>query len=140
MVEKDKEKTAFRLLAGLWQWTRMPFGLNNSPATFSRLMRQVFNHIPPDRLVLYMDDLCVISKTFPEHLERLQEVFTTLRKHNLKIRATKCKFATAEATFLGLLITRDGVTPEVIKLSQLDHWKTLRDVKEVQKFLGLCGL
>lgn len=139
MSRQDREKTAFRSPTGLWQWTRMPFGLKNSPATFTRLMHLVFNHIPPDRLVLYMDDLCVVSQTFQEHLERLQEVFATLRKHNLKIKAAKCRFATSEASFLGHRITRDGVAPEPGKLTQLDNWKTLHNVKEVQKFLGVCG-
>ena len=85
----------------------MLFGLKNLPATFSCLIHHVFNHIPPDCLVLYMNDFYVISRTFPEHLERLQEVFTTLRKYNLKMKARKRKFETAEAFFLGVRITRD---------------------------------
>lgn len=139
MSLKDREKTAFRSPTGLWQWTRMPFGLKNAPATFSRLMRQVFNHIPPDRLVLYMDDLCVISFTFEEHLKGLREVFAALRQHNLKIKASKCSFGMPEASFLGHRITRDGVAPEPDKLTKLDNWQTLRNTKEVQRFLGFCG-
>ena len=56
----------------------------------------------------------------------------------MKIRATKCKFATTEASFLGHRITREVVAPEQNKLSQLDHWKTLRNVIEVLKFLRPC--
>ena len=41
MSEEDKEKTAFSVGNGLWQFTVMPFGLCNAPATFERLMDHV---------------------------------------------------------------------------------------------------
>ena len=84
---KDKVKTAFRSPVGLWQWTRMPQGLKNSPATWCRLMQKVFNTIPTERLILYMDDICFVSNSFEHHLRRLQEVFDCLRQHGLKIKA-----------------------------------------------------
>ena len=65
----------------------MPYGLKGSPATFSRLMHKVLGHIPPSRLALYMDDICIISKTFEKHLVNLQEVFGAINVHGLKIKA-----------------------------------------------------
>ena len=37
----DREKSAFCLDRGLWQFTVMPFGLCNAPSTFERLMERV---------------------------------------------------------------------------------------------------
>ena len=47
LAEKDRVETAFRSPTGFWEWTRMPYGLKGSPATFSRLMHKVLDHIPP---------------------------------------------------------------------------------------------
>ena len=136
---KDKEKTAFRSPVGLWQWTRMPQGLKNSPATWCRLMQKVFNTIPTERLILYMDDICVVSNSFEDHLRRLQEVFDCLRQHGLKIKAKKCHLAKDEVVWLGHKVSRAGVTPDREKVSAVCQWQTLTNVKEVQTFLGVCG-
>ena len=145
------KKTAVRSPVGLWQWTRMPQGLKNSPATWCRLMQKVFNTIPTDRLILYMNDICVVSNSFEDHLQRLQEVFDCLRKHGLKIRAKKCHSAKDEVIWLGHKVSRAGVTPDAEKdprcgesfcyLSVADskQYKRRNNIKEVQTFLGVCG-
>ena len=106
---KDKEKTAFCSPVGLWQWTNMPQGLKNSPATWCHLMQKVFNTIPTERLILYMDDICVVSNSFEDHLRHLQEVFDCLRQHGLKIKAKKCHLAKDEVVWLGHKVSRAGV-------------------------------
>jgi hypothetical protein len=93
LAKEDRPKTAFRSPTGFWECTRMPYCLKGSPATFSRLMQKVLGHIPPHRLALYMDDICIISKTFEEHLVNLQGVFDALRQHGLRVKAKKCAFA-----------------------------------------------
>lgn len=87
--EKDQHKTAFSTPFGLYEYQRMPMGLKNSPATFQRLMFIVFGDMNIEKLLIYLDDLIVFSKTFDEHLERLQQVFDRLRKHGLKLKPSK---------------------------------------------------
>ena len=70
----DKEKTAFSTGQGLWQFTVMPFGLCNAPATFERLMEQVFRGLSLDVCLLYLDDILVPGKTFDHHLDNLTQV------------------------------------------------------------------
>ena len=60
IVEKDKKKTAFRTLSGLYEFNRMPFGLKGALATFCRMMSLVLENLTPIQLVLYMDDLCIV--------------------------------------------------------------------------------
>ena len=64
LAKEDKSKTAFRSPNGLWEWTHMCYGLKGAVPTCCHLMRKIFNHILSHCLALYMDDLCVISKTF----------------------------------------------------------------------------
>ena len=65
--------------AGLYEYTRMPFGLCNSPATFQRLMEACLGDENFETLVLYLDDILVFSSTIEEHIERLDVVFTKLK-------------------------------------------------------------
>ena len=92
IAEDDKAKTAFRTRTGLWEFNRMPFGLKGAPDTFARMMNAALGHITPLQLVLYMDDLCILSDTFEVHLERLERTFIALRQHGLRMNARKCQF------------------------------------------------
>ena len=100
----------------------MCYGLKGSPATFSRLMRKVVNQIPSDRSALYMDDLCVISRTFGDHLRNLQQVFDALRQHGLRVKAKKCALGMQEVKFLGHRVTNDGVQPVQDKVEAMTSW------------------
>ena len=102
-------------------------------------MRKIFNYIPSHHLALYMDDLCVMSKTFSKQLENLQETFDALQKHGLHIKAVKCSFAMGEVTFLGHKITRNGVSPLHSKVEAVQKWPPPANVRDLQRFLGTVG-
>lgn len=93
----SRKYTAFRVFGrGLFQFTRLPFGLVNSPATLSRLMDQIlgYGELEPNVFV-YLDDIVVASNTFEEHIQRLQEVAKRLNAANLSINVEKSKFCVA---------------------------------------------
>ena len=76
IMERDKEKTAFRTSSGqLYKFNQVPFGLCNAPATFSRLMDRVLSGLHWETCLFYLDDIIVFSSTWEEHLARLQQVF-----------------------------------------------------------------
>ena len=91
LSEDAQEKAAFVTRSGLWKWKVMPFGLTSAPATFQRLMEQVLRGLHWKTLLLYLDDVIVISPTFESHLDRLAEVFERLRKAGLKLKPSKCE-------------------------------------------------
>lgn len=92
MDPADKHKTAFITQFGLYKYNRMPFGLSNAPATFSRLMQRCFNELIFQILLVYLQDIIVYSETFKEYLDRLDRVFVRLKEHGLKLKPTKCCF------------------------------------------------
>ena len=91
--KEDVPKTAFRTPFGLYEFLVLPFGLTNAPATFQRLMNEVFHDfIREGFVVVYLDDVLIYSKTEEEHLGQLERVFTHLRKHQLLAKLVKCSF------------------------------------------------
>jgi hypothetical protein len=76
---EDKEKTAFSTGQGLWQFTVMPFGLCNAPATFERLIESVLKCLTYVACLVYLDDVNVVGRTFQEQLDNLRKVFQRLR-------------------------------------------------------------
>ena len=139
VAEADREKTAFRTSSGLWEFTRMPFGLKGAPATFCRLMAHVLGHMSPTQLALYMDDICVISATFDSHLERLEATFKNLLAHGLRIKAHKCSFAMAEVIFCGHKLSAEGIQPSSTKLDAISRLPVPSTPTEVKTFLGATG-
>ena len=110
MAETDKEKTAFSTGSGLYQFNVMPFGLCNAPATFERLMERVLVGLPWHVLLIFFDDVIVHAKSFEEVVRHLQLLFQQFRFANLKLSPKKCVLFQWKVTFLGHIVSGDGVS------------------------------
>ncbi|XP_060564385.1 uncharacterized protein LOC132723637 [Ruditapes philippinarum] len=140
MSEKDKHKTAFSVQGfGLWQFTVMPFGLCNAPATFERLMERVLAGLTWKQCLVYLDDIIAYSKTFEDHLTSLDEIFGRMSEANLKLSPEKCVLFQKQVNFLGHVISSDGVATDPRKIEEVRNWRTPRKVREIRSFLGLCS-
>jgi len=80
-----QEKAAFITRDGLWKWKVLPFGLTFAPTTFQRLMEQVLSGLHWKTLLIYLNDIIVISPDFETHVSRLREVFERLRGAGLRL-------------------------------------------------------
>ena len=138
--EQHKEKTAFRTSSGqLFEFNQLPFGLCNAPATFSRLMDRTLAGLAWNICLYYLDDIIIFSRTWEEHLERLEIVFQRLREANLKLGASKCELAKEEVTFLGYKVTPRGLEPDPRLMEAIASITPPTTVTEVRSFLGLVG-
>ena len=97
--EQDKEKTAFSVPQGHFEFNVMPFGLTNAPATFQRLMECVFSGLVGEQCLIYLDDIIVFSSTFKDHLVRLSGVFQALNDADLQLKPSKCHFSFREVCY-----------------------------------------
>ena len=140
IMERDKEKTAFRTSSGqLYEFNQVPFGLCNSPATFSRLMDRVLSGLHWETCLFYLDDIIVFSSTWGEHLARLRQVFERLKHADLKLGAEKCAFAAKEVRYLGHRVTEEGLLPDSALLAAIWEIPPPKTATEVRSFLGLAG-
>lgn len=85
--EPDIPKTAFNTHSGHYEYLVVAFGLKNDPATFQTLMNLLFSHLP--FVVVYLDDILILSKDEEEHLSHLRQVCEVLRDNKLFAKQSK---------------------------------------------------
>ena len=139
LEEDAKEKTAFSTGTGLWQFTVMPIGLCNAPATFERLMEQVLSGLPTSIALLYLDDILVPGRTFNQQIENLRTVFQRLKSARLKLNPKKCILFRKKVKYLGHVVSAHGVVPDPGKIEAIVTWPRPACVRDVRSFLGLAS-
>ena len=116
MAENSKHKTAFVCHLGQYQYRRMPFGLTNAPATFQRLMSQLFSGKEWEFVSVYLDNVLIASRDIKEHLEHVKKVLQKVSEAGLRLKPSKCVFAAEEIEYLGHTLTTEGVKPNSEKV------------------------
>ena len=117
MHEEDREKTAFIITLGLYEYNRMPFGLCGAPATFQRLMQRCLGDLTFQMLLVYLDDILIYSPSIEHHLEHLNLVVTRLKAHHLKLKPSKCNLFKRQVSYLGHVLSADGIATDESKTS-----------------------
>ena len=92
---------------GLYQYTRLPFGVASAPAMFQRAMDMILQGL--DGVICYIDDILVTGSTDKEHLERLEEVLKRLKEYGLRVKKNKCHFCQPLVEYLGHQVDADGL-------------------------------
>ncbi|CEL53142.1 Retrotransposable element Tf2 155 kDa protein type 2 OS=Schizosaccharomyces pombe (strain 972 / ATCC 24843) GN=Tf2-7 PE=4 SV=1 [Rhizoctonia solani AG-1 IB] len=137
--EGDKWKAAFRSKYGHFKPTGMQFGLTNAPAVFQRFMDDIFRDLLDTTVIVYLDNILIFSNSREEHVQHVKEVLSCLQKHNLFCNPSKCVFFLTEVTYIGLVVTPEGISTEQEKVKAIQEWPESRNVKQVQSFLGFAN-
>ncbi|MCO5551438.1 hypothetical protein L7F22_004941 [Adiantum nelumboides] len=136
---EDIPKTAFNTRFGHYEFVVMPFGLTNAPATFNRLMTDLFREGLDNFVLVFFDDILVYSKTREEHEQHLRQVLEILRTAKLYAKRSKCLFFVEKVAYLGFIVSKDGISPDPAKVEVVVKWPIPQSVSEVRGFLGLTG-
>ena len=137
LTEQSKRLTAFRTSTGCWEYNKMPYGISNAPSTMQRLMLQVTNGLVNTNV--FLDDVLIHGKTLLECEANLDRVLRRLSEHNLTIALEKCSFFKKQCTYLGHIISEDGISPDPSKVSAVKEYPTPKDLHDVRSFLGLAS-
>ena len=125
---------------GAYEPTVMYFGLMNSLATFQTMMNDLFRDlINQGDMVTFINNILVATDTEEGHNKLVEEVLKRLEENNLFVKPEKCKWKVREVEFLGVVIGPKGVKMQREKMEGVLNWPASRNVKEVQKFLGLAN-
>ena len=117
----------------------MPFGLTNAPTEFMDLMNWVFRPYVDQFVVVFIDDILVYSKDAQQHEQHMKIVLQTLREKKLYAKLNKCDFWLKKVSFLGHIVSVEGIRVDPTKIEAVMNWKPPRNVTEVRSFLGLAG-
>src|SRR5258707_6277213 len=118
----------------------MFFRLCNSPMMIQTMMNDTLqDSIHNSEVICYMDDMLVYSCTLSDHQQIVHQVLSTLQEWRLFLKPEKCKFKQKEVKCLGLVILKDHVTMDLMKVCGVTEWPTPMKVKEVQSFLGFVN-
>jgi len=138
--EGDKWKVAFTTHIGAYKSIVMYFGLMNSPAIFQAMMNNLFRDlINKGDIATFINNILVATDTEEGHDKLVEEVLKRLEENDLFVKPEKCKWKVREVEFLGVVISPKGVEMQKKKVKGVLSWPAPRNVKEVQKFLGLAN-
>ena len=130
--------TAFNTCYGTFKFVRFPQGLRTSPNSFQLLMDKILHNLTFTCVLCYLDDICIFSETFEQHISDLHEVLSRLQTAGLKLKAKpKCKFAFPECVFLGHSISKAGISPPSDRIELLKDYPVPKNRKELQRALGM---
>ncbi|XP_063970819.1 uncharacterized protein K02A2.6-like [Lytechinus pictus] len=135
--EQARKYTTVNTHRGLFQYTRLPFGIATAPALFQRAMESLLADIPMCRP--YLDDIIVSGKTDEEHIANLQAVLHCLESNGLRLKREKCEFMMDSVEFLGHKLDQHGVSPLPDKIEAIKKTPRPQNQSQLQAYLGLLG-
>jgi dUTPase len=141
--ENHKQYTAFTAgPLGFFEYTRLPFGLSNAPATYQRLMENCLSDLMfgEDKVChIYLDDVIIASKSYADHMVCLEKVFTKLADAGLKLSPKKCFLFQDKVKYVGHVVSSQGIETDPEKITKISNWPTPKNVDEVRTFLGFTS-
>ncbi|KAI4902633.1 hypothetical protein NFI96_002208 [Prochilodus magdalenae] len=135
----DEWKTAFHTTRGHYEYRVMSFGLRNAPSVFQAFINDVLRDMIGQFVIAYIDDILIYSSDYNSHVQHVRQVLTRLLKHQLYVKGEKCEFHLRSTSFLGYVISPEGVVMDDHKVDAVVNWPTPKSVRDLQRFLGFAN-
>ncbi|XP_019462958.1 PREDICTED: uncharacterized protein LOC109361884 [Lupinus angustifolius] len=136
---EDIRKTTFWMHYGHYEYIMMPFGVTNAPAIFMDYMNRIFHPYLDKFVVMFIDDILIYSKNQDEHAKHLKIVLQILKDNQLYAKLLKCEFWMDSMSFIGHVISRNGIVVDLAKVEIVMEWNSPKSVTNIRSFLGLGG-
>ena len=133
----DQERTAFVTPIGNYHYKVMPFGLKNVGATYQRMMTKMFEPQLGKNIEIYINDMVVKIKVESEHVNDLGNIFAILRKHKLRLNASKCSFGVRSSKFLDYMVIHCEIEVNPGQIKAINNLQPPWNPKEVQRLTGM---
>ena len=136
LTEESKKYLVVNTHKGLYVYHRLSYGVSTAPNLFQKIMDQVLQGLPG--VVCYLDDILIASQP-ADHMTRVMQVLERLRLHGIQVKKSKCAFMTNSVTYLGHVISADGIRPTSDKVKAIRELKQPNDVHQLRVLLGLVN-
>ncbi|XP_058456730.1 uncharacterized protein K02A2.6-like [Malaya genurostris] len=135
--QEDQFMLTLNTHLGLFQPTRLMYGVASAPAIFQRQISQILQGIPG--VTVFLDDVKVTGPDDETHLRRLREVLRRLHEHNMRVNASKCEFFSDSIEYCGYVIDRQGIHKMQKKIDAIQMMPRPENREQVRAFLGLVN-
>ena len=105
--------------------------------TFQRLMNKVLRQYIGKFVQVYLDDVIIYSNNLNEHKRHIKAMLEKIREANLKLKPLKCQQFQTELKFVGYLVGRNGIRPDLRNVEKIKNAEIPKNNTELKKFLGM---
>ncbi len=137
--EGDEWKTGFNTPLGHFEYRVLPFGLVNAPAVFQALINDVLRDMLNIFVFVYLDDILIFSNSLQEHTLHVRRVLQRLLENRLFVKAEKCVFHASSVSFLGSVMSAEGIGMDPAKVRAVMDWPVPDSRTALQRFLGFAN-
>ncbi|KAL1262289.1 hypothetical protein QQF64_007554 [Cirrhinus molitorella] len=131
--EESSKLCTFNSPFGRFAYKRLPFGISCAGEMFQRIMTQTFE----EGVEVIVDDILIWVENEQQHDERLEKVMQRIRERNIKLNPEKCTFKAKEVSYMGHLLTADGLKPDPQKVAAIRNMHRPQNRTELQQYLGM---
>ena len=139
LVERDREKTAFSVNNGKYEFCRLPFGLKNAPSIFQRAIDDVLRDEIGKTCHVYIDDIIIFSESVENHIADIERILQKLFQANMRISLDKSKFFKTSVEYLGFIVSTNGIKTCPNKIETIVNYEVPTTLRGLRSFLGLAG-
>jgi len=133
--EHERHKITFRTKWATFSFKRMHCVLINASASFQHSMDITFCCLIVQNIVVYLDDLTLLSKRISDHLHHLKQIFEGCRKYDISLNPKKSIFTVSNENLLGHIITKSGIKLDLDRVKTITHTPFPINMKVMQSFL-----
>lgn len=139
LAERDREKTAFSVNNGKYEFCRLPFGLKNASSMFQRAIDDVLREQIGKTCYVYVDDVIVFSETKEDHVRHIDCILKNLFEANMRVSIEKSNFFKTEVEYLGFIVSREGIKTAPSKIDTIKNYPEPTTLFGIRSFLGLAS-
>lgn len=132
------EYTAFVTPDGQNEYITMPFGLKNTPSAFQRAILKSLGDLAYSYVIVYLNDVLIITESIDQALERLYIVLNTFVNAGISFNFSKCSFLKTSILYLGYVIHNEAIRQNPGKIQVLSSLPAPTTAIQLRQFIGLA--
>ncbi|BHF81926.1 hypothetical protein SprV_0802506100 [Sparganum proliferum] len=137
VVPESRELLTINTHRGLFQYTRLPFGVKTAPALFQQTMNAMLSGIPGT--AGYLDDIIIVGRSPAELQDRVCAVLERVQEYGFRLRAHKCQFFIDSIKYLGFVFDVNGRHRDPENIRAIQRMPAPKNVSQLHSFLGLIS-